>query len=539
MQRVQGDAAPGDRVRSGRGVTAADAAPRSQPPGGETDQGRAVLIRDAVVVTLDAERRVLDPGDVVLEGGAITFVGPADPTAAHRARAYARVIDGSRSVVIPGLVNAHTHTYATLFKGSYERMPLDLWLVAMRSPTRALSEELLELSTTVAAVEMLRTGTTTALDHFFGNPALPEAGIGAEIRAMRRIGLRHAVAFVVMDLPWDETLPLDTSAPGASEAAADVTRRETAQPVEAAEAFIAEYHGRHPLTTCLIGPSAAHRCSDELLGRARELADRTGVGIHLHLAEAKSHAIRNRDRWGESLVGRLDRIGLLGPDVSMAHGVWLADDELDILARTGATIVHNPASNLKLGSGVARVRDMIARGVHVAIATDGPCSSDNFNMFEALRLTGLLHTSNQVDYRDWLTARDIVPLATTAGARAANLMHVGSIEAGQRADLVMLSRDSVHWAAWNDPFIQLVYCENGSSVDRVFVDGVERVTYGEVNGIDEIALYREVSAARKSLEAAVERGRATVAPLEGPIHAMWRTLAEPEVDGMAPGMAFR
>ena len=506
----------------------------------EDGAGR-ILIHDATIITVDPEDRVMAPGDLVIDGARITYVGPAGgPDAPHRQGEFARRIDGRRSIVIPGLVNAHTHTYATLFKGSYERMPLDLWLVAMRAPTRALDAGLLELSTSLAAVEMARTGTTTALDHFFGNPELPGAGIEAEIRAMRRVGVRHAVATVLMDMSWEDTLPLDPQALAAAKAAADdVTRRETAQGLEGAAAFIETYHRSHPLTTCLIGPSAAHRCSDALLRGSRELADRTGAGIHLHVGEAKSHALRSREVFGETLVGRLDRLGVLGPDVSMAHGVWLTDGELDALARTGTSIVHNPASNLKLGSGVARVREMRRRGVNVAVATDGPCSSDNLNMFEALRLAGLLHTSNQVDPEDWPSAREVFRMATIDAARAANLDdEVGSLEAGKRADLVLLSRDSVAWAAYNDPFVQLVFTENGGSVDRVFVPGAEVVTGGRVTGLDEYALYREVDAARRFLQPAVDAARATIAPLADPIGRMGRALRDTSVDDMAPEQRY-
>lgn len=500
-----------------------------------------VLVRNAFIITLDAVDRMLDPGDLVVEGDRITFVGSADPAGAHRAGPWDEVIDGSRRIVIPGLINAHTHTYATLFKGSYERMPLDLWLIAMRAPTRALSEELLELSTLLAGIEMLKTGTTTALDHFFGNPDLPGSGIGAEVRAMRRVGLRHAVAYVVSDMRWEETLPLDpASVAGARDATADVTRRETAQALDGAAAFIEAEHGRHPLTTCLVGPSAAHRCSDGLLRGARELADATETGIHLHLAEAKSHAVRNRQLFGDSLVARLDRLGLLGPDVSLAHGVWLDDDELDRLGRSGATVVHNPASNLKLGSGVARVRDMWARGVNVAVATDGPCSSDTFNMWEALRLAGLLHTTNQADYGAWPSARQVLRMATAAASRAVRLEdRLGALEAGRLADFVLLDRDSPAWAALNDPYIQLVYAENGSSIDRVFVGGREVVRDGRVTTVDETAIYRAAGEARSALGQAVANSRAIVAPIEGPLREMWHALRDVEVPGVVPSAVFR
>jgi 5-methylthioadenosine/S-adenosylhomocysteine deaminase len=368
------------------------------------------LIAGATVISVNPQNQVFDLGDVLFENGDLTFVGPSNPARSD----FDQRIDGSRYVVMPGLVNAHTHTYATLIKGSYERMPNELWLVAMRAPTQALSEEQLYLSSLAAGVEMLKTGTTTCLDHYFGNPALSGAGIRAEVGAMSEAGLRAAVAFVLADMRWEDTLPLDASAVRA--AADDVTERETAQHLEAAEAFVEEHHRKNPRISCMVGPSAAHRCSDDLLRGCRELASRHQAGIHLHVGEAKSHAVRNHQLFGESLVARLDRLGVLGPDVSMAHCVWIDEDEIERAARSGASIVHNPASNLKLGSGVARVRSMLNVGVSVAAATDGPCSSDNFNMFEAMRLTGLLHTSNQLDYRDWLPAAQVLRIGNINGA---------------------------------------------------------------------------------------------------------------------------
>ncbi len=500
-----------------------------------------VLIRDATVITVNPGDEVFDPGDLLIEDGKLAYVGPADPAGAHRQGSFDRVVDAGRHVAIPGLVNPHTHTYATLFKGSYEKLPLDLWLIAMRTPTRALSEEQLSLSSLVSGIEMLKTGTTTCLDHYFGNPALPSAGTAAEVRAMNQVGMRTAVAFVLMDMRWQDTLPLDPAAlEQVRSAATDVTSRETAQGIEAAEAFIQEYHRRHPRTTCLVGPSAAHRCSDALLQACRDLATRYDTGIHLHVGEAKSHALRNRELFGDSLIARLDRLGVLGPNVSMAHCVWLDDDEIDRIARTGAVVVHNPASNLKLGSGVARIREMLSRGARVAVATDGPCSSDNLNMFEALRLAGLLHTSNQVDYHDWLSARAVLRMATIDGARAAGLAdEVGSLEAGKRADVVLLTRDSVHWAARNDPFVQLVYCENGSSVDMVFVDGNLVVESGRVTTVDEKAVYREVGKARASLEGAVRASQATTAPLEAPVHEMWNRLRDRPLDDIRPTAVYK
>ncbi|HLH23464.1 MAG TPA: amidohydrolase [Chloroflexota bacterium] len=496
------------------------------------------LIRDAAIVTVDAADTVLPRGDLVIENGRLAYVGPPDD--ARRRERYDAVFDGARHVAMPGLVNAHTHTYATLFKGSFERLPLDLWLVYMRSPTGRLSDEQLYLGSLVSAVEMLRTGTTTCLDHFFGNTSLAYGGMPQELAAMDAAGMRAAVAYVLADLKWEDTLPLDPRFVQASGgAAAQVTGRETAQGLEAAAEFFAAYQGRYPRISLLVGPSAAHRLSDAMLAGCRALADRFGIGLHLHVGEAKSHAVQAREAFHTTLVGRLDALGVLGPDVSMAHCVWLDDDEFALAASRGATIIHNPASNLKLGSGVARVRRMRELGVNVAVATDGPCSSDNFNMFEALRLTALLHTSNQVDYRQWPAARDLLRMATINGARACGLQdEIGSLEVGKRADVVLLRRDSYALAADNDLPVQLVYCENGAAVDTVFVDGEIVVREGRCTRVDEQAVYRQVSATRAALQPGFAADLAAAAALEPAVHEMWQRLAGWPLPSMAPGAWF-
>jgi 5-methylthioadenosine/S-adenosylhomocysteine deaminase len=499
--------------------------------------GTLTLIRDATIVTVDPSDTILPRGDLVIDGERLAYVGPPDD--ARRAERYDRVIDASRHVAMPGLVNAHTHTYATLFKGSYELMPLDLWLIVMRAPMSRVSEEQLRLSALVSAIEMLRTGTTTCLDHFFGNTSMDLAGVPQELAAMDEAGLRSAVAYVLADLKWEDTLPLDRGALArSSAAAATVTSRETEQGLAGAEAFFETFQGRYPRQTLLVGPSAAHRLSDAMVAGCRQLADRWQIGMHLHCGEEKPHAVQARVAFGTSLVGHLEALGVLGPDVSLAHGVWLGDDEFEIAARRGVSICHNPASNLKLGSGVARVRRALELGVNVAVATDGPCSSDNFNMFEALREAALLQTSNQVDYREWLSARQALRMGTINAARACNLQdEIGSLEAGKRADVVLLKRDSYALAARNDLTVQLVYAENGSSVDQVFVDGELVVEHGHCTRVDEREVFRQVGAARAALQAGLEAEQAASAAVEDPIREMMERVAGWPLD-MRPGAWF-
>src|SRR3954453_19004078 len=370
---------------------------------------------------------------------------------------------------------------------------------------------------------MLRTGTTTCLDHYFASAALPYAGMAEEVGAMEQVGIRAAVAYNLSDLPWEDTLPLAAGERARLQATpARVTGQETAQSLDAYAGFLAEFGRRHPRITCLVGPSGVHRVSDKLFRGCRRLADEYGVGIHLHVGEVKEHALQCRRQFGTTLIGRLEQLEVLRADVSMAHCVWLTDAELEAVAHAGATVVHNPASNLKLGSGVARLRTMLERGVRVALGTDSPCCNDNLNMWESLRWAGLLHTSNLIHYREWPTARQVLRMGTQASARACGLAdEVGSLEVGKRADLVLLTRDSYHLAADNNLPVQLVYCENGASVETVLVDGEIVVENGRLTTIDEPPLYREVGRLREGLRGRYEDEIARAATLDAPLRAMY------------------
>jgi 5-methylthioadenosine/S-adenosylhomocysteine deaminase len=498
----------------------------------------STLIADTTVVTVNQTDDILSPADVLVEDGRISYVGPPRPSL--RSQSFDDVIDGRDRVVMPGLVNGHTHTYATFFKGSFERMPLDLWLQLMRSPSQRLNEEQLYLSSLVSGVEMLRTGTTTLLDLYFGNPAMELAGMAHQVQALRDVGIRAAVALIIADIKWEDTLPMQSDAlAAAGEEVRRVGERETAKSLDAAEASVERFHRAHPRLTCLVGPSAAHRCSDALLQACRDLAERRKTGIHLHCGEGKTHALQCVQRFGETLVGRLDRLGALGPNVSLAHGVWLSDPELEALGRTGATVVHDPGSNLKLGDGVARLRAMWEHDVHVAVATDGPCSSDHFNMFEAMRLAAILHTSNQVDYRRWPSARQALRMATIEAARACNLEdEIGSIEAGKRADLLVLTRNSYHLAADNDLVRQLVYCENGTSIELVMVDGQIVVRDGKLLTVDEQDVFRQVRRARAALQPVVAEDYQRAWTLEQPLREMYFRTMDAPFGNVRPGVRF-
>src|SRR5262249_27876450 len=234
-----------------------------QRRGGSMAETRRLLIRGATVVTLNAADEVLTPGDIVIDGARLAYVGPPDP--ARRAESYDRIVDGTRLVALPRLINAHTRTWATLFSGAFEQLPLDIWRLRTRAPLQQMSGEQLYLSTLLACAQMLRTGTTTCLDHYFANSALSYGGMDEEVRAMEAVGIRAAVAHSLSDLPWEDALPLDAAELARVQSAADwVSAQETAQSLDAYESFLATFHRRHPRVSCLVGPSAAHRLSDAM-----------------------------------------------------------------------------------------------------------------------------------------------------------------------------------------------------------------------------------------------------------------------------------
>src|SRR2546425_477060 len=236
-----------------------------------------------------------------------------------------------------------------------------------------------------------------------------------------------------------------------------------------------------------LAPTIPTQCTDEFLEGCARLAREHGVGVHTHLSESKTQAIAADRRWGKTAVARLGELGLLGPGFVGAHGVWLTDDDIGRLADAGGAIAHRPASNHRLGSGIAAVREMLDRGVTVGLGSDGAMSSDNLNLFEAMRLAGLVgnvrfpHATER-----WISAVEVWRMATVGSARALGLgTDVGVIEPGRKADLVLLRADSTYLAPLNDVLGSLVYAETGAAVDTVLVGGRVVVKGGRVLTVDE------------------------------------------------------
>ncbi len=446
---------------------------------------------------------LLENAAIVVDGKRIAYCGPTEGSPAGP---FDKIIDASRMIAMPGMVNAHCHSAANLVRGMMPSKPLEIWRAYYRASLRPMRDEDLYASALLGGMEMLKTGATTVLDHFAGSAACRFMGAGAAIQAMRDLGLRHVAALTVTDKNYDDTIPLgQTDASLASE-----IRRMSASEAKSAQAwldecaeFIATFNAPEKLTTACPGPSAVQRCSDDLLSGCAEMSRKNNLPLHIHLAETKAQQMQGATLYGHSLLRHLDQLGMVGANLSCAHSIWIEDGDVELFAARGATPVHNPASNLRIGSGLARLKDFLAAGVRVGLGTDGAASNDGQNMFDAMRLSALIHNQAGSDFNHWVTPAQALQMATRNGAHAFAL-DVGQLVAGKLADIVLLRRDTLAFTPLNDVMGQLVFCENGSSVDTVLVDGEIVVEAGRCTRVDEREVLALASRARERLGPSIQ-----------------------------------
>jgi len=370
-------------------------------------------------------------------------------------------------IVMPGLINAHTHSNQSIEKGLCDALPLDAWMVVASygGAGATLQPNDLYLSTMVGALEMVASGTTAVLDVPRADQRWFDAGMDEIMRAYLDIGMRANVAAQYSDLEFFDSLPM-------SLIGEDKERPRTASVPELMarlEPYLVRWRDRHPRLRPMLGPSSLPRCSIELFEASVDLAKRTGVGLHTHLLSAKSQVPLAKQRYGGSTVAFLERIGALQPWTSFAHAIWLDDAEVARMGELGATIVHNPVSNLKLGAGIAPVPALRRAGAHVALGTDGASSNDSQNMFETVKAAAIIQRPI-VQRSEWPTALDALAMCWDAGARAIG-QPVGRLAKGYRADLVLLRPGELRLAPKEQIANQLVYAELGRSVDTVLVEG--------------------------------------------------------------------
>jgi 5-methylthioadenosine/S-adenosylhomocysteine deaminase len=426
-----------------------------------------------------------ETADILIKGAEIAAIGPR-----LEAPAGTQVIEAAGKIVMPGFINAHTHSNQALEKGLCDRYPLDAWMViaSYGGANAELKPRDLYVSAMVGAIEMIRTGTTAALDMARVDSKWFAEGTDAVMQAYGDAGLRAAVAVTITDLDFASSLPLEL-VPGALE---ELKPKRIAKAEDIAaqmEAYVRRWKGRHPLLTPMVGPSSLPRCSIELFSAAVDIAKSHGIGMQTHLLSAKSQVFVGRQRYGGSTLSYLENLHCLDDWASFAHSIWLDDDEVKRIAASPATVVHNPVSNMKLGAGRAPIPAIRKAGGKVALGSDGASSADSQNMWETVKGAAVSHRTAH-DQSDWLTAPDALDMCWAGGASALR-QKVGRIEVGYQADLTILNRRSIFLAPKEQVFGQLVHSELGGSVESVLVGGEMVLDNGRMVKVDEEAIHQE------------------------------------------------
>ena len=449
---------------------------------------------------LDIARHAAEPADILVDGDTIREVGPPGMAAPADAVPF----DAAGRLLMPGLINAHTHGHNNLAKSLGDRWTLELLLNAAPWITGGRTLEDKYLSTLIGAVELIRKGCTAAYDLSFELPAPTAEGLEAAGQAYADAGMRAVVAPMMADRTFHRALPglLDALPADLRREAEAISLRPFEAAMDAWERARSAWPFDGDRVRLALAPTIPHHCSEGFLRAAGRAADEHGVGFHTHLAESKVQALAGMELYGMTQTAWLDSIGVLGPRFTAAHAVWLDRDDMRRLADAGAAIAHNPGSNARLGNGLAAARDLLDAGVRVGIGTDACTCSDNLNMFEAMRIASMVSRVQELDYERWLATEEILDLATRGSAGVLGFDdEIGAIEAGRKADIVFLDLSHVNYVPLNDPVIQIVHGEDGTGVESVMIGGRMVLEGRRMTTVDEAKLARDAQAAAERLAA--------------------------------------
>ena len=435
-----------------------------------------LVVTNGTVVTMDAQRHVLENGAVAVRGDSIVAVGPsADIAAQYDA---AKIVDARGAIVMPGLINGHAHAAMSLFRGMADDLALDDWLKKYIFPAEArnVTEDFVMWGTRLGMLEMLRGGITTYADMYYFEDAVA--------RVTKEAGMRGVLGETILDFPAPDN-------------------KTVAQALEYTQKFIEHWKG-DPLIVAAAAPHSMYTCSAKTLQEAAALARRNHAPILIHLAEAPFELQLSREKYGITPVGYLAREGILGPDVTGAHCVWVDQADIATLVQYGVGCTNNPSSNMKTAAGVSPVVDMLAAGAAVGLATDGAASNNNQDMFEEMDLAAKLQKITRMDSRA-LPAEQVVEMATIGGARAVHLEKlIGSLEAGKKADLIVVDTTAPHATPMYNVYSQLVYALKATDVRSVVIGGKMVMEDRKMLTLDETAILVKANKYKKQIEKSLE-----------------------------------
>ena len=399
-----------------------------------------ILIHNGTILTMDSQNTIIYDGMLAILGSTISYIGKNEkgPIKANKE------LDTQGGLILPGLINSHTHAAMSLFRGLADDLPLMEWLHNYIFPVEGkMDADFVRVGTLLACAEMILSGTTTFCDMYLFEEEV--AG------AAKEAGMRSVVGEVIYDFPSPNY--------GILEKGFIYT-----------EALIERWE-KDALINIAVEPHSLFTCGEELLVKANDLAIRKGVPLILHLAETKEEVKEIEKRFGKRPAKHLKDLGLLGSHLIVDHCVHINESEIELLAENNVCVVHNPESNMKLASGVAPVPDMIAKGITVGLGTDGCASNNNLDLFGEMDMAAKLHKVNNLD-PTVMNAQTLVKMATIDGAKVLGLeKSTGSLEVGKRADLIVIDTNKPHLVPMYNPYSHLVYAASGHDVKHSIIDG--------------------------------------------------------------------
>lgn len=485
-----------------------------------------ILIRGGLVV--DPAPGLAESRDLLIEGSRIVAIAaPGSITTTD-----AEIHDASNRLILPALVNAHTHGHSNLVKGVADRWTLEASLTNGPWLAGARDTETIYLSALLGALDMLSKGCTSCFDLVYEFPLPTKAGFAAVARAYADAGMKAVLAPMVADQT------LFTAIPGLLDSLPEDLRKTVSQfdlgsadaTLAAIEEIVAARDELPEGIELAIAPTIPHHCSEDFLARCVALAERHGLHIHMHIAESRLQATTARQLWGVSPVRYLADRGVLRPGFVAAHGVWLDGQDLDLLAEHQCSIAHIPASNFRLGSGMAHLRSMLDRGINVGLATDGANSSDALSMLQAMRLASYASRGFSGPRESWLNASETLRLATQGSAAITGFANTGRMEVGAAADLIFFDLDHLDFIPLTDPVNQIVTAADSASIRDVMANGRMVFSNGRFTTIDTSGLRERVREALFKLSAKLADARPLAARLEPHVVAFAERASEEPLD---------
>jgi 5-methylthioadenosine/S-adenosylhomocysteine deaminase len=436
-----------------------------------------LIVKGAHIVTMDAEGTVIEDGAVAIDEGVILAVGnAADIEASYSAL---ETLDGGNRVVMPGLVNGHSHAAMTLLRGVADDLALMDWLQNYIFPAEVefVDTEFVRIGTELACWEMIRGGTTTFVDMYYYPDTIAEV--------VDRCGMRALVSATVIDQRSPDAENADDS-------------------IAKGNGFIERWQGKNSRITPIFGPHANYTLNAEQLQATRAAAMKYGVPISIHVAESPYELQYSKDTYGTTSIEAYESIGFFDGPTIAAHVVWPTESEISILAERKVGVIHNPTSNMKIASGIAPVAAMLDAGVRIGLGTDGAASNNDLDMWEEMRLASFLQKVDRMD-PEVLPAMTVLGMATRGGATAIGLGDkIGSLEVGKRADLIQVAFDDVHHIPTYDVISHLVYVTDEQDVASVVVDGKVLMKERTMLTIDTARVKTEANALAARIQAALE-----------------------------------